>query len=331
MADIKSNIQKKRTIKDSSLNTYMCSLKILKKKLKPDETPELKNTDFLKDYDKVMGIINKEEKITSKKNKLTAVLVALNSDDDKDSDLIEKYGSQLKQLSEEYIIFLKTQKKTKTQTDNWIDYNDLIKVVNNIMSEVKSKKINKKDELHYKEFDLLQQLVILRTYIAFPLRNDFGDMKVINKKDYDNLDKQEQNESNYLIIFPKNKKEFHINQFKNRKFLGSKILEVQPKLNKVINLWLKHNKSGWYLVKTDRKTPMNPNGITKYLNRIFLKHTKKKISTSLIRHIVISNALKDEPSIAQKEEAEKKIEDTFLHSKEMNDLYRKIDDDNKDL
>lgn len=325
MTDIKSNIKKTRTIKDASLNTYICSLKTLKKKLEPNDPPELNNTDFLKDYDKVISIID-NDKLTSQKNRLTAILVALNSDDDKDNQLIEKYGLHLKLLSDKYVSFLKQQTKTKTQADNWISYNDLIKVINDIMDEVKLQKLNKKTELNNKQFDLLQQLVILSTYIAFPLRNDLADMKVLNKKDFSNLEKIQTDKENYLIVISKTKKEFHINQFKNQKFMGSKILEVQPKLNKVINLWLKHNLSGWYLVKNDRKTPINPNGITKYLNKIFMQFTKKKISTSMIRHIVISNTLKNEPTIAQNEKKNKHIEDTFLHTKEMNDLYRKIDE-----
>ena len=327
---IEDNIKKTRNLKASSIKTYTTSLKKISKILDP-KNENLENTNFLKDFKKVMEIVNKEEKITSKKNKLTAIIVALDSDDKKDVDLINKFNNELTELGNKYLTFLKQQKKTQTQTDNWIDYNELIKIANDIMSDIKHKNINKKDELNKKEFDLLQQMVILRTYIAFPLRNDFSDMKIMLKKDYNKLNDDEKNLANYLIIAPKNKKYFYINQFKNQKFIGNKVLEIQPKLNKVVNLWLKHNKSGWFLVKSDRKTPMNPNGITKYLNKIFMKHCQKKISTSMIRHIVISNVLKDKPSIIEREEEEKAIEDKFLHNKNMNDLYRKIDDASDDL
>lgn len=325
MTDIEANIKKERTIKASSLNTYLSALKTLKKKIEPDKPITLLNTDFLKNFDKVMAIINKEEKITSKKNKLTAILVALTSDTPKPQELIDKFSKILKDLGEKYIAFLKQQKKTDTQKNNWLDYDELIKVINQIMAEVKHRKITTKTELSSKEFDILQQLLILRTYIAFPLRNDFADMKILTRKEFQDLDDGEKKEKNYLVILPQNKKQFHINQFKNQKFIGSKILDVPQKLNRVINLWMKHNKSGWYLVKTDKVSPMNPNGITKYLNKIFLKHSGKKISTSMIRHIVISNLLKDEPTLAEKEVEKQKIEDTFLHTKEMNQLYRKVD------
>lgn len=102
------------------------------------------------------------------------------------------------------------------------------------------------------------------------------------------------------MLHSNNKKVFHINQFKNRKRLDTKTLNVTPKLNKVINLWLKHNNSGYYLVKSDRKTPMSPNNITKFLNKIFIKNADgKKISSSMIRHIIISNDLKGEKTLVQ--------------------------------
>lgn len=325
-------IKESRNIKDASCNTYMSALNKLRKKILDNPTGEMTNTDFLQDFDKVMNAINQEHKITSKKNKLTAVLVALNSDNPKNEELIDKFGNELKGLSDKYMTFLKTQKKTETQKKNWLEYQDLIRVVNKIMREIKNREITKKkaeEELTNKEFDILQQYLILRTYLTFPLRNDFADMKVIKNNDFKKLKKEEIENNNYLVLRSGNRKEFHINQFKNKKYIGSKILKVPKELNRVINLWLRHNKSGYYLVKTDRKTPMNPNSITKFLNKIFLKYTQKKISSSMIRHIVISHMLKDEKTIAEKEEEEKNIENKFFHSSKINQLYRKIEEDEK--
>lgn len=330
MDKLKENIKKSRNIKTTSLNTYMCALKKLKKVIEP-KTPNLENTNFLQDFNKVMEAIRKEKKITSQKNKLTAILVALNSDDPKNKPLIDKYNNELKTLGEKYLSFLRQQIKTDTQKKNWLSYEELVKIVNKVMGQVKDREINKKkegEELTKKEFDILQQYVILRTYLTFPLRNDFADMKVLKIKDYKNIPKEEIENNNFLILLSNNKKQFHINQFKNKKKIGSKILDVPPKLNRVINLWLRFNKSGYYLVKSDGKTPMTPNAITKFLNKIFIRNANgKKISSSMIRHIVISYMMKNEKTIKQKEKEEKDIENKFFHSKSINDLYRKIDDD----
>lgn len=313
-------ILSKHNIKSSSLRTYLVSLKNLHRLM--DNNVDLDNTKFLQDYDKVMNIINKEEKITTKKNRLTSVLVALGSDSKKNDELIDKYQKKLKELNDEYTIFLKTQKKTDTQAKNWLNHTELIEIYNNIMKDIKKEKINTKKELTKKEFDLLQQLLILRTYLDFPLRNDFADMKIINQTEYKQLDDTDEN--NYLAILPK-RKLFILNDFKNRQRIGRKIIEISQSLNKVINIWLKHNKSGYYLVLKDRKTVMNPNNITKYLNKIFIKRSSKKISSSLIRHIIISKLTENEPTILQEEQKEKEIENKFLHSGNINKLYRKID------
>jgi hypothetical protein len=318
---METQIKKSRDIKASSLKTYMSSLKALQARIDP-EANELTNTKFLHNFNKVIAVI-KDDKITSKKNRITSILVALNSDKPKDDKLIEQYSSFLKELSEQYLTQLKTQKKTETQEKNWLDYADMIEMINTIMKEVKTTGIRNKPELNNKEFDLLQQLVILRTYMAFPLRNDFADMRVLSKEEFDNLETQD-NIENYLVVESPSKKEFHINQFKNQKFIGNKIFKVPASLNAVLNIWLKHNKSGWYLVKSDKIHPITPNGITKFLNKIFKKYTGKKISTSMIRHIVISYMLKDKPTIEEKEAEEKEIENKFLHSNAMNNLYRKI-------
>ena len=317
---IENNIILKRpNIKQSSLYTYMVSLKSLRKQI--DKKTDMNSTDFLQNYDKVMESI-KDMKITTKKNRITAILVALGSDTPINTDLIDKYQIKLKDLNDTYSAFLRTQKKTETQEKNWLNYDDLVSVYNNVMKNVKLEKIITKKELTDKEFNLFQQLVILRTYLDFPLRNDFADMKVINATEYAELKADDEN--NYLAIFPKNKKKFILNDFKNKKIIGRKMLDITPSLNKVINQWLKNNTSGYYLVKTDRKTPMNPNTITKYLNKLFVSKTGKKIGSSLIRHIVISKLTENEPTIEEEEKKEKAIENKFLHSKEMNKLYRKI-------
>lgn len=318
---IEENIILKRpNIKQSSLNTYIISLKNLRKKF--DGKKDIDNTSFLKDFDKINDIL-KNEKLTTKKNRITSILVALGADNNKDENLIDKYQKKLKDLNDEYSTFLKTQKKTETQEKNWLNYEDLVDVYNDVMKDIKREKINKKTELNDKEFDLLQQVLILRTYLDFPLRNDFADMKIIDNKEYKELKTDDLN--NYLALLPKNKKVFILNDFKNKNKIGRKQLEITPSLNKIINIWLKHNKSGYYLVKSDKKTAMNPNNITKYLNKIFIKRANKKIGSSLIRHIVISKISEGEPTIKEEEQKQKAIENKFLHSGEMNKLYRKVD------
>ena len=73
------------------------------------------------------------------------------------------------------------------------------------------------------------------------------------------------------------------------------------------------------------KEPINSNGITNVFNSIFKEFANgKKISTSMLRHIQISDDLKNEPTIAEKTKEQEKTETKYQHSSSMNQQYRKI-------
>lgn len=293
--------------RESTIKAYVAVLTKMKKDFKSDDFK------FLEDYEKVMEYLNKS-KLTTIKNKLTAIIVFMKAKK-KDTD---KYQKKLEELSKKYMEHLKDQTKTDTQEKNWVEYDELKKLSDTLLQDIKP--LKKKEKLNKKEYDTLQQAVILATYLVFPIRNDYADMMVIKKKD---LKKVSENK-NYLVL-DKNKKYFHINNYKTSKSLGSKILEVPKHLNKILNVWLNHNTSGYFLTQTDMETPMNPNNITKYLNKIFKKHLGKNISSSMIRHISISKDLQDKKTIREQEEEKKQAEDKYMHSQSMNHLYRKVE------
>jgi integrase len=327
---LRDQIRSSRDIKENSLDTYISSIKKIHRAVDPKCKEDADDCEFLHNYDDVMDFVDSEAKLTTKKNRLTAVLVALGSEEPKDEILIKKYGNALKDLNDEYSKFIKKQQKTPTQKKNWITYARLVDITNELRDEVDDSGITLKEKktLSRDELDLLQQYVILRTYITFPLRNDFADMRVIKAAAWKKMTKKRRSAANYLVLLPKNKKEFHINLFKTAKSLGPKVLSIPPKLNKLINLWLKFNKSGFFMVKKNGSDPISANGITKFLNKLFSEYADgKKISTSMLRHIVISHLLKGQKTIAQKERESKTIENTFMHSAEMNQLYRKVDDE----
>lgn len=310
METLKQDILKSRNIKDISLKNYLSSINQLSKKITGEE---FKNIDFLKNYDKVMSLINKMKE-TTKKNYLTSIVVSLKAYQDKYKNEINKYSKILKEVSEKYQNELKNQTKTETQTKNWMTYEELNNVKNNL------KDIYNKN----KTFENLQKYLMLLTYLNHPLRNDYAHMKISTQFFYNKLSNEEQEKYNYLIIAPKNKMYFYINQFKNKNRIGCKKIEITDKeLKRIINKWLKINNSGWYFVKLDKKTPQTPNNTTKYLNSIF-KPYNKKISSSMIRHISITHDTKNDPTIKEIEEKDKKIENKYLHSSIINKQYRKI-------
>jgi hypothetical protein len=57
---------------------------------------------------------------------------------------------------------------------------------------------------------------------------------------------------------------------------------------------------------------------------MFNKYIGKPISSSMLRHIIISYDLRNTPTIKEKEKTEEEIKDKYQHSGSMNQLYRKI-------
>ena len=318
MNALSTKIKESRKLSDVSLKSYLGSLRKIKRLTTKNET--LENTDFLKDFDAVMKVIKSEKTLCSRKNKTTAVLVALGSDKPKDQNLIDRYMLALNSMMSEYTSFITKQVKTESQKKNWIDYDEVVKVFESIQKDVRHFKINRKKVITLKEKRLLQQLTALHTYLFFPVRCDFSEMKVLDIKEFKKLSEDEQKADNYLVV-NKNKKEFHINQFKNSRYVGSKVFPVPSKLSRTINIWLKHNTSGWFLVQENGKKPMNSNNLSKFITTIFQERVGKNVGTTLLRHIVVTKELKGEKTILEK----KIIAEKLMHSPAMSQLYRKVD------
>lgn len=320
-------ISKERSsLKEISLNSYITSLRSLYKRMFPkDDLSKELDTKFIRDKENVMKDVDNQNKITSKKNILTAILVSLSSDAPKDQELIDFYQVKLKDLSDKYNKFLDTQTKTDTQKNNWISYDDFIEIINKILSEIKQNGITKKETLTRSEYSLLQKFVILSLYQQFSFRNDFASMKVLSDKEYSEIPENIKSINNYMIR-DGSKFTIKLNNFKNVARIGVKSFLVPVKLCSILKLFLKFNKSGYLLTLNNARDPLSANGITKVLNSIFSKYADgKKISSSMLRHLTISYKLQGQPSILEEKEKEKETEDTYLHSSAMNERYRKID------
>jgi len=318
MCIISDKIRKSRKdIKDTSLDSYTTTLRKMKKDLAPP-TAEYDCMDIFEDFNKIKTYLDKYA-LTTKKNKITAIIVWLKSQDTDDKKLIQKYLDYLDELSEKYNEYLNSNEKSDTQKNNWVDYNELVKFSDKLTKKVKIEGIRTKDKIDKTEFKLLQDLVILRTYLEYPLRNDFADMKVITKKEEESMP----DDKNYLVL-DGSKMSFNINEYKNRERLGKRVYKIPKSLSILYKIWLKHNNSGWFLVQlSNRQTPLSPNNLTKYMNKMFKKEYGKNISTSMIRHITISEMNKDKPTIEEVKKENEEVENRFLHSKKMNDQYRK--------
>ena len=157
----------------------------------------------------------------------------------------------------------------------------------------------------------------MRFYLSFPLRNDLADVKVIDSKEKDD-------KTNNFLLLDGDNISLLLNDYKTAKTFGSQEYKIDKKFSKIIRIFLKHNRSGFFITKSNRTEAITPNGITKLLNRLFKRELDKQISTSMIRHITATYDRKNDKTLKELEELKKKIQKRYLHSDDTNQLYRKV-------
>ena len=327
---LRQKIKKKRPeITESSINVYITALRMLYSQYVDGDEAKLSKqlkTKFLHDFDGIKKLLETCRTPNTCKTRLTAILVALDSETkNRDQKLIDKYQAYLKDIMVGVNKQIESQELTRTESNNWIDFNDVKEVTNKILEKINKNGLWKKSKLSKSEYGLVQKYVLLRFYLAYPMRNNVADTKVVSLAEYKGLDDDERKGANWLIREGK-KYIFKLNKFKNVKRIGVKSYDINPDISKLLTKWFRINDSQYMFTLNDGRTPLSANGVTKIMNSIFSEFADgKKISTSMLRHIQISDDLKDEPTLAEKKVKAEKTEQKYQHSSSMNQTYRRID------
>jgi hypothetical protein len=307
MEKLKEEIKNNRNITESSLNIYSRNINRLAKEI---TGKDFSSISFLKEYKKIINWIDNKS-LSTQKNYLASILVALSPTGrgkyKKGFDAVaKKYTTYLTTQSAEYDKNIKTQRKSKSQREKWVSMKELEKVRRKYASNIKrigygSKKITKlKDGKKRRHIELLQKYLVASLYILHPpRRNSYANMKVINSKEFNKLDDGEKDSNNYLVIVSRNHKFFSFGDHKARKSIGTQEIRVDKKLNSILNLYLNFHK-GEYLLQNSRGGKMTTNGLSKFIVKTF-EPTGKKISSTMLRHIYLTDKYGDESAYAEKE------------------------------
>ena len=301
----KAILQNKPGIKDISLNLYMRNINSLHKRITGED--ELKDLKFLDNFEEIIDSLDKY-KVPTQRNYISSIITALQTTN---YGILDLYVEYYKELSAQYQKKIETQEKSNKQEENWTTMAELKKVKN--MYKKQTMEIIKLDKPTKKQIDTIQRYLVCMLYIGSknnpPLRLDFAPMII---RDIENYDKE--SKKNILVI--KNKTMFlHIGDYKTVGKYGTKKIPLALPLEKVIKIYLKYNKSGFLLINTEN-TPMNANGLSKYLTKIF-EPTGKKISATMLRHIFLSETF---PADLKKRET---TADKMCHSVNMSMEYSK--------
>jgi len=272
-------------LNQNSINLYLRNLK----KLNDDK--DFKNFYFLK---KPTEIYSKLENLkdNTKKQYLIGIVSVLNSYGDKYKSLRDKYYKLLKELTNK-MNETPTTEKTETQNKNWIEWDKVLEIQNTLKDNLKGLKKKSITELQY--MDLLKY-VLLSLYIEIPPRRNLDWLKMLITFNSDTTD----DKYNYLDL--KNK-QFIFNVYKTQK-KGQLKIDIPEKLMEIINLYLKYHPNITkkkdnvaFLVYQNGLAVNKVNSITRLLNKIF----QKKVSSSMLRHIYLSNKYGDTLKEQQKD------------------------------
>lgn len=276
---------KGKNLSESSIKLYIRNLEKL-------NGGELKDFKFLKNVDTVLDLL-KAYKDNTKRSILISIVSILGCcpDDKKIVKLKQKYYDLMLKKNDE-IKEKATDEATEEQKENWISWEDVKKRFDELKKEVEES-TNNTVVLSKPSYETLLYYMILALYIhTQPRRNkDYQYMNVVFKN-HDKLPK----DRNYLS-YSDNK--FIFNVYKTSKKYGQKVEDISEELKKCIDLYLKFHPKIKGKVKKNTDTPFlvgydgnslsQVNSMTKIFNKIF----NKKISSSALRHIFLSDKYGD--------------------------------------
>ena len=180
------------------------------------------------------------------------------------------------------------------------------------------KKPDYRKEWTPKQTQAYQDFLITLLYSKYPLRNDWADVKVITKTEYNQLSEDQKKQDNFLVKHDTNKYFFVLNEYKTSKKYGEKNIEIDTDVLPSLRRWLRHNDSGYLLINR-KGDPLNSNGITKALNRVGTAERGKPFGSSILRHSYLSHKYAD----GQKEQ--EKDAEMMMHSVSTQQDYVKTD------
>lgn len=280
-----------RKITQTTAELYIRNLRIL-------NGSEFKSLSFLRDMDTIKSKLDGLSPGT-RRNYLIAIVSALSLIDDRPlyKKLHDRYVELMNSSNEAYTASKPAVgTKSESQKENWVSFEDVMEKMNGLrelITEFAGKKA-----ISPAQFNTLLSAMVLSLYVLQPPRRnkDYNDMYIVP-----NMDTERKPDRNYLDI---DKQRFIFRVYKTAKSYGEQVISYADNepLKAVIDIYVKHHPSIHrptgkktvdyevpFLVGGSGYALQSNNSITRILNRIF----KKRVGSSLLRHIYLSNKFGD--------------------------------------
>lgn len=272
--------ENKPDVTDSSIKTYTSILKNLYRRVFGDAPFSLekfnatgKVMDFLKDME------------GKKRKTILAALVAICG-----SDKCDVYRKQMIEDSQLAKIDAKAQTMNHKEKTNWVEDDDLIDIIEThedfFKGFLKAKSPIKDDYLRAQNFIIL--VLTTGKYGMPPRRSaDWCHMK------WRNFDIDNDN------VYDKDEGVFTFNKYKTKKYLGTQKLLVPKEMKTILNKWIAKLPDGVdTLIFDSNGNPLTAVTLNQRLNKIF----GKKVGTSMLRHMFVTEEYGNIPGLRQMEE-----------------------------
>ncbi len=268
----------------SSLKTYSSVLRNLQKNMKGEGIEWFsENVTSILDY-------LKEKTAQTKKTSLSALFVLTKE---------QRYKDVMVQVMKLVNETDKNQKKNDKQEENWMSVKEIQDIYEPLLVKAKSMLSNKSilNESSMMEFLLVSFLGGVVNGLAPRRSQDYSELKIRN---YDTK------KDNYYKA-----SKFYFNVYKTAKKYGLQIIDVPKELDVILKKWIKMNTNDYMLYSTNGNKLSSPQ-ISRILNKVF----DKNVSTSMLRHIYLTNIYKDLPALNQMQELSREMGHSILQGLE---------------
>lgn len=271
------------SISINTIKTYSATLKNLAKKIdKKIESPK----DII---DNIEDIINsyKDMKFNSRKTYLSAIVSFIDDGSQESKEALSKLRKIIEVDVDTYNEFINSQQKSNEQSENWIEWPDVIKRYQSFEKEVAPLWKLNPEELSKGNYNKLKMFVLLSCYVLIPPRRalDYTSFKIRN---YNTT------KDNYM----KGKK-FIFNNYKTAKTYGMNEVDINTKLHSIIKKWMAMNPSDYLITgNNDRYKAITAPQLTNMLNTFF----DKRVSVNILRHSFLTHLYKDMPDLKEMKE-----------------------------
>ena len=271
----------KPKIKPSTLDNYIKTLEQIRKFMKK------KDYDFIfnQPEDTIEFLHNMKNKTgtaisyLTKRNYLNAFIVLLQAQDPPNKELIAKYMKLRDEYNNKYNKDQKDSKISEKQAPNFITLEELDEMLKQMRADIAQKGLFKKENLNRDEKTQLKAYIIFHFHRTLPVRNELAGIKLIGKREYNKLSKDDKEKNNYLINMRPNY-EVSLGDYKTNKHWGIKIHIIDKQTEILLKKWIKINN----IQKGDVIFPMmSRTDLSNLLINYSKRYINKNVSTTMIR------------------------------------------------